>query len=154
MDLKNRKKTLRGFTLIELLVVVAIIGLLTSIISVAINTSRTKSRDARRVTDMKQIKTGLDLYFSNAAGYPDTAAWVPGVQLSCNGGSVMRVPQDPTHPVNIYDYTGGGNSTSGCGTTVRSTFELEFYIENKGLYYIMDQTGKLRESLTGTTVGY
>ena len=59
------KKTEKGFTLIELLVVIAIIGLLSSIILISFTQFRMRSRDARRVSDMKQLKTGLDLYLKH-----------------------------------------------------------------------------------------
>ena len=59
---RNNKK---GFTIIELLVVISIIGLLSTISVVSLNGARIKSRDAKRVSDIKQIKTGLDLYFND-----------------------------------------------------------------------------------------
>ena len=45
----------KGFTLIELLVVIAIIGLLSSIAVVSLNGARAKARDAKRVSDVKQL---------------------------------------------------------------------------------------------------
>ena len=59
------KKYNSGFTLIELLVVIAIIGLLASIVLVALNTSRQKSRIAKRVADLNQIATALELYYND-----------------------------------------------------------------------------------------
>lgn len=52
----------RGFTLIELLVVISIIGLLATVVSVGLNDARTKSRDAKRLSDIGQIGKGLDVY--------------------------------------------------------------------------------------------
>ena len=144
----------KGFTLIELLVVVAIIGLLVSIISVSLTRSRIQARDTRRVSDMKQTKTGMDLYFTNAGGYPDTGAWVAGSQLSCNGTQIFQVPKDPSGTLYSYTYTASGNSITGCGTTVRSNYEIQFFIEARGFYYIMDEDGKLRESVTGAPTGF
>lgn len=65
-----------GFTLIELLVVIAIIGLLSSVILASLNTARAKSRDARRVADMKQIQTALEVYYDAVGSYPNPGwAW-------------------------------------------------------------------------------
>lgn len=61
----------RGFTLIELLVVVAIIGLLSSVILASLNGARLKGRDARRLSDIKQMQVALELYYDdNGNKYP------------------------------------------------------------------------------------
>jgi general secretion pathway protein G len=79
----------KGFTLIELLVVVAIIGLLSTLSIVALNTARAKARDSRRVSDIKQIQTALELYYNDNAAYPtSTATLVPAY--------MGQVPTNPT----------------------------------------------------------
>ena len=65
---KEFKKS--GFTLIELLVVISIIGFLATASIVAFNNARIKARDARRVADLKQISTALELYFDDHNFYP------------------------------------------------------------------------------------
>lgn len=53
----------KGFTLIELLVVISIIGFIATLSMVTLKNAREKARDARRLADMKQIQTALDLYY-------------------------------------------------------------------------------------------
>jgi prepilin-type N-terminal cleavage/methylation domain-containing protein len=64
----------KGFTLIELLVVIAIIGLLSTLAVIALNSARAKSRDSKRISDVKQIQTALELFYSDMNGYPTVAA--------------------------------------------------------------------------------
>ena len=64
----------RGFTLVELLVVIAIIALLSTLSVVALNSARAKARDARRQSDIKQIRTALDMYFDSNLTYPANCA--------------------------------------------------------------------------------
>jgi prepilin-type N-terminal cleavage/methylation domain-containing protein len=66
----KQKLIFYGFTLIELLVVVSIIGLLASIVMVAMNYARVKARDSRRVSDFRQITTALALYYDRYGVYP------------------------------------------------------------------------------------
>lgn len=81
---ENLKKTLlrrsfvnvqQGFTLMELLIVVAIIGIMSTVLVVAINPARqlAKARDAQRKTDLVAILSGVIQYASEHSGdLPDT----------------------------------------------------------------------------------
>jgi len=117
MHLSHTSK--RGFTLIELLVVIAIIGLLSSIILVSLQGVRAKARDARRLSDMKQIQLALELYYDSNGSYPDNAdndcsGWDAGfnggpgsgdpfIQPLKDGGFIAT-PGDPTARGNCGGY--------------------------------------------------
>lgn len=63
-----------GFTLVELLVVIAIIGILSAVGLIALNGTREKARDVARRSDIKQLSTGLALYYdSKDSAYPDSS---------------------------------------------------------------------------------
>ncbi len=87
---KNRS----GFTLIEMLVVVAIIGLLSSVVVVGLGSARQNARDARRISDLRQIQNALEVYYSSNNAYPAALTDLPSV------------PKDPSTG-DDYGYTGG-----------------------------------------------
>lgn len=90
----NHKK---GFTLIELLVVIAIIGILSSVVLASLNSARTKARDARRVSDIKQIQLALELYADANSKYPvNIYADTNSLKGTGNGASLSVVPTDPS----------------------------------------------------------
>ena len=64
----------KGFTLIELLVVIAIIGLLSTLAVVALGSAREKARDSKRLSDLKQVQTALELHYTDNSAYPTAAS--------------------------------------------------------------------------------
>lgn len=87
----------RGFTLIELLVVIAIIGILSSVVLASLNSARQKGRDARRVSDIKQIQLALELYYDAHSNYP-TALSVANLVTAPNN-YISVIPADPSATV-------------------------------------------------------
>lgn len=108
--------TRRGFTLIELLVVIAIIGILSSVVLASLNSAREKSRDAKRVSDIKQLQLALELHFDAVGEYPEG--------LSALAPTYIPVePQDPlggSYSYNAYDSTtiGAGSDCVGAETCI------------------------------------
>lgn len=62
-----KKKT--AFTLIELLVVIAIIGTLSATVVVSLGTVRIRSRDIKRQLEMRQLISGLMMYYDKQGKY-------------------------------------------------------------------------------------
>jgi prepilin-type N-terminal cleavage/methylation domain-containing protein len=65
----------RAFTLIELLIVIGIIGLLAAIVILAINPTRflTNAKDAKRVSEAKQMQNALYQYLIDKGTYPNSS---------------------------------------------------------------------------------
>lgn len=101
-------KSSRGFTLIELLVVIAIIGILSSVVLASLNNARVKGRDAKRVSDLSQLKLALELYFDSERRYP------VGTGTTTLAGQIVPdyIPVFPLDPLSTgtYQYTGTATS--------------------------------------------
>lgn len=109
----------KGFTLIELLVVIAIIGLLSTLAVVSLSTARQKSRDTRRVADIKQIQSALEMYYNDQQTYPLTANVTSGSAIATSGVTYMsKMPADP-----------GSNSYTYVGSTTAATYTLTYKLE-------------------------
>ena len=92
----------KGFTLIEILIVVAIIGILASVVLVGLGPLQRQGRDARRISDLKQVQTGLELYYNKNGAYPimnvtDSAGWTSlSSDLTGADIGISNVPKEPS----------------------------------------------------------
>ncbi len=106
-----RVKNGAGFTLIELLVVIAIIGLLASVVLVALNGARQKSRDTKRIADIRQLRKALELYYDDNGQYP-ISGWVASNQSNWNTLEVAlkpyvsKLPKDPKQDASGWPFQG------------------------------------------------
>lgn len=155
----------KGFTLIELLIVIAIIGLLSSIMIVSLKNVRAKARDTRRITDLRQLQTALELFYHTHGRYPITGGgpywddhWNEfstcletgsgcGFVISGYTPVMSEVPQDPLDGPGSSDidptyYTGWDGRTE-------QNYILRAYLENNNPALSNDADGGWRSSGDG-----
>ncbi len=89
---------MRGFTLLELLVVMAIIGVLASVIFLAVESARLKAREASRIAGIREIQKALEMYYTANGQYP--------LQTSPDNLSNLSTSLVPTYiKAIVYDMT-------------------------------------------------
>jgi general secretion pathway protein G len=121
------KKNKKGFTLIELLVVIAIIGLLSTLAIVSLNSARQKSRDAKRVADIKQVQTALELYYNDNFGYPPDVT--SGDSITSTSTEVTYMGQVPVAPLpEDGDCTGDENTYNYDMEESGASYSLDYCI--------------------------
>jgi prepilin-type N-terminal cleavage/methylation domain-containing protein len=101
-----------GFTLIELLIVIAIVGILTALVTTNLQGARSRARDVRRKSDLRAIEQSLRLYYNDAKSFPassgayeingcgtistpTTCSW-SGSFATDNDIYMSSLPQDPS----------------------------------------------------------
>lgn len=105
-------KFFNGFTLIELLVVIAILGILASVVLVAINPGEriNEAQDANRKSDVGQVSVALESYYATYKGSYDGVSSTTLV----SSGQLKRFPSAVTLVV------AGGNLSVAAYTTLSS----------------------------------
>lgn len=129
MKIKNDYiKNLTGFTLLEMLVVIGIIGILVTLGFTSYSTVQKSARDAKRKSDLEQVRTALEMYRSNNDAYP-IGTWTNLSDLTQPVTYLKSLPTDPKNPTYSYyynspapgsDYTLGAyleTGTANCGVS-------------------------------------
>jgi len=103
-----------GFTMIELLVATVIIAVLTAVGVTSYASATRKSRDTKRISDIEQMRSALEMYRSDNGFYPNTGAgWldIGGVTggdfytALVSGGYMQAIPDDPKNTSASPTYT-------------------------------------------------
>ena len=154
----------RGFTLIELLVVIALISLLSSVVFASLNSARAKARDARRISDIKQLQLALELSYANTGTYPasnmggfgwafgscDTGSnYFTNLAPLVSGGYISALPVDPINnrttvaPRQCYWYGTFGHDSGNCDAIDANIYQyvLFFSVENSNYNFPVGRVG-------------
>ena len=99
IDMHIMQEEKKGFTIIELLVVVSIIGLIASIVFVAVGGGRDKSMATRAAADARALKIATELYANDVGFHP------PDVGRGADSGFTKALPynDDSQSPGGQYD---------------------------------------------------
>ncbi|MEF8847016.1 MAG: type II secretion system protein [Candidatus Paceibacterota bacterium] len=131
----------KGFTLIELLVVIAIIGILASIVMVALGGARKQARDARITSEMGQIRSKAELAYSSNGEYTG---------FDCSGDEMSTLCDDIDKQCHDGVGTCGPNDADGGDQDVEIHTSNDAYCAftglNTGGYYCIDSTGQAVEA--------
>lgn len=134
-------KSQKGFTLIEILIVVAIVAIIGTLSAVAVNSARSKQRDATRLANVRQMQSALEDYFKENNAYPigeflplgdatqSACLGVTGFHGDCSGesGTIMRnVPAT---------FDNGLDDVVTCGEPKRNAFC--YTVLNEGASYVV-----------------
>lgn len=105
------RKMHEGFSLIELLVSITVISLLMAAAFAILKPQDyfARTRDSRRISDLKVVQTALEQYYANNNGYPASGTIPFGSAWSAGSPSVTylrMVPSDPSgSPQYCYNYS-------------------------------------------------
>lgn len=126
----------KGFTLIELLVVIAVISILSALLMPNFMAVRERARDTQRKSDLKQLKTALELYKQNQSDSSFPSALPAGGECWSSTGSgspcpdsviyMKEVPSDPNRK------DGSGNPEDYYYTQSTGTYSICTCLENGG----------------------
>jgi len=121
-----------AFSLIELLVVIAIIGILVSVATVSYTTIQKRSRDSRRMTDMKAVQNAFEQYYGDNTMYPASCSLSPtylplGIPIDPKNSTPYIYGTDAVCSSTGYCYCarlemGGGNATNATCTFGSGSF--------------------------------
>lgn len=130
----------RGFTLVELLVVIAIIAILIGLAMPNFLNARERARDAKKKSEMQELRGALRLYYNDYGGYPGGSNGTiflgcgPLGTLQCPGGSVAA--GSPT--CSEVEFAAGG--LDGCATTYMRSFPKDQGATAYSFKYYQDGT--------------
>ncbi len=148
-----RTHSRRGFTLIELVVVISILAILSGVLVPRVTNHLKAARDARRLADIKTVRSAIEQYYMDKGTYPAANANSSyGGWDVTNDGDFIRVlrdqgyvDEDAVDPINDatfhYRYYVYALASYGCvGNSdfyvlgIRNFESADFATKNKGYF--------------------
>ena len=149
--MRKTKIKQQGFTLIELLIVIAIIGILASVVLVSLSSARTKARDTKRIQEVSQIQSALEIYYAQYGHYPSSdydgcGGWDVGdndypfmTNLANYLGQTLPVDKTKTGNCDGYFYYRYAAGSYGCPSS-------------RGAFYVLGT--RLEGGISGSSPGW
>lgn len=154
---QKEKNILSGFTLIELIVVIAVLGILSTVVIVAVNPTEqlSRGRDSSRKAAISQLGRSIFNYVTVKGAYPvQGTTWMTQLTASQD---IKALPKNPTTvsasytgctTYATYGHTGYGYCYRNNGTDVL-VFAIQESLADKGKCLSTDTTWYVWSSFNG-----
>ncbi len=135
--IKNKKA---GFTLIEMMVVIAIIGILSAIVMVQLNSARNKGADANVKSNLANLRSQAEFYYDNNSNSYGTFS-----VASCPSTASTGVFSDQrvVDAIASAALAGGGNGTRCVATG--TTYAISVGLKTAGQSWCVDSAGASKQ---------
>jgi len=118
---KGKKRGFKGFTLVELVIVLVILGVLVALAVPRFTTSAEKAKETTFCSNVRTIKSQLELYKMTTGSYPKTAS------LSDFLNSTHYFESAPINPYTGEAFTENDGGASGQGQFTYSSTDGTTY---------------------------
>lgn len=144
-----KEKRSAGFSKVEILIFVGVIGLLGAVSIFLLNNSQQKTRDAQRLSDVRQIQAGLEMYYTGGASF--SGACLDEIErnniktTSCQNNRYLdwQMYQDPSNASRLACSSETPDDECECTYGIEITNKDEYYV-----YFCLEEgTDKLDKGL-------
>lgn len=81
----------KGLTLVEIIIAVAVLGILATLAAVGVNNAKQKTRDNRRLEDMRLLRSAMQLVYNETGSYNENICEAGMRVADCRGEELLKV---------------------------------------------------------------